>query len=58
MKTEVKIYHLGNNVYQIEVGKKAIVIPAKNEAEAIKKACRYLPINCNELIITTSSKGK
>ncbi|GAB6045466.1 hypothetical protein JCM11957_10640 [Caminibacter profundus] len=58
MKTEIKIYHLGENVYQIEAGKKAIVLPAKNEAEAIKKACRYFSINCNELIVTTSSKGK
>ena len=58
MKAEVKIYHLGENLYQIDTGKKAIVIPAKNKAEAIKKACRYLPINCNEITHITSSKGK
>jgi len=47
---EVKVIKIHTGIYQIEAGKKAIVIPAKSEAEAIKKACRYLPINCNEII--------
>jgi len=58
MKTEVKIYYLGNNIYQVEAELEAIVLKAKNEAEAIKKACRYLPINCNEIAHITSAKGK
>ena len=47
--SEIKVINLENGTYQIEAGKKAVVIPAKSRQEAIKKACRYLPINCNEL---------
>jgi len=47
--SEVKVIKLSDTAYQVEAGKKAIVIPAKTKQEALKKACRYLPINCNEL---------
>jgi len=51
MKTnEIKVIRLSIGVYQIEAGRKAIVIPAKSKSEAIKKACRYLGIHCNEII--------
>ena len=46
--SELKIIKLEKDIYQIEAGKKAVVIPAKSREEAIKKACK-LPINCNEL---------
>ena len=41
---EVKVFKLDNNLYQVEVGKRALVTSAKNELEALKKACKYLPI--------------
>jgi len=44
----LKIIELREGIYQIEAGKKAIVIPAKSKSEAIKKACKYLGINCNK----------
>jgi len=47
--SELKIIKLEKGIYQIEAGRKAVVIPAKSRQEAIKKACKYLPINCNEL---------
>ena len=47
--SELKIIKLEKGIYQIEAGRKAVVIPAKSRQEAIKKACQYLPINCNEL---------
>ena len=50
---EVKIYKLDNGLYQIEAGKKAIVLPAKSKSEALKKACRYLPIDCNKIALQT-----
>ena len=53
---EVKIHKLSNNLYQVEAGKKAVVISAKTKKEALKKACRYLGINCNEIISKSSSK--
>ena len=43
------ILKIDNNLYQVEAGKKAIVIPAKSPQEALKKACKYLRINCNEI---------
>ena len=46
--SEVKVIKLSDTAYQIEAGKKAIVIPAKSPQEALKKACRYLGIHCNE----------
>jgi len=51
MKTnEIKVIRLSIGVYQIEAGRKAIVIPAKSKSEAVKKACKYLGIYCNEII--------
>ena len=50
---EVKIYKLDNDLYQIEAGKKAIVLAAKSRPEALKKACRYLPIDCNKIALQT-----
>ena len=51
---EVKIYKLDNGLYQVEAGKKAIVLPAKSKSEALKKACRYLPpIDCNKIALQT-----
>ena len=47
--SEVKVIKLSDTAYQVEAGRKAIVIPAKTKQEALKKACKYLPINCNEL---------
>jgi len=44
----LKIIKLRESIYQIEAGRKAIVIPAKSLSEAIKKACMYLGINCNK----------
>jgi len=50
MKTnKVKIIKLSFGVYQVEAEKKAIVIPAKSKEEALKIACKYLSINCNEI---------
>ncbi|GAB6044828.1 hypothetical protein JCM11957_04260 [Caminibacter profundus] len=53
----VKVIKLHLGIYQIEAGNKAIVLPAKNELEAIKKACRFLGINYNEIIATSSLKA-
>jgi len=50
---EVKIYKLDNGLYQIEAGRKAVVLAAKSRSEAIKKACRYLPIECNKIALQT-----
>jgi len=47
--SELKIIKVEKGIYQVEAGKKAVVIPAKSREEAIKKACKYLPLNCNEL---------
>jgi len=44
----LKIIELREGIYQIEAGRKAIVIPAKSKSEAIKKACKYLGIHCNK----------
>jgi len=41
-KIELKTFELQKGIYQIEKGKKAIILPAKSLAEAIKKASRYL----------------
>ena len=57
MKKELKIFELSKGIYQIEAGRKAIVIPAKSRQEAIKKACKYLSINCNEIIAKSSLKA-
>ena len=53
---EIKIIKLENGVYQIEAGKKAVVISAKTKKEALKKACKCLSINYNEIIAKSSSK--
>ena len=58
MKNEVTISKIANDVYQVEAGKKAIVIPAKNHQEAFKKACKYLRINCNEISLKSILKAK
>jgi glutamate/tyrosine decarboxylase-like PLP-dependent enzyme len=58
MKNEVAISKIANDVYQVETGKKAIVIPAKSHQEAFKKACKYLPINCNEISLKSTLKAK
>lgn len=55
---EVKVFELSKGIYQIEAGRKAIVIPAKSRQEAIKKACKYLSINCNEIIAKSSLKAQ
>jgi hypothetical protein len=52
-KMELKTFELQKGIYQIEKGKKAIVLPAKSLTEAIKKASRYLGLKlyqkaCNE----------
>jgi len=47
----LKVYVLKKGIYQVEAGKKAIVSPAKSRLEAIKKACKYLSINCNKIIV-------
>jgi len=58
MKTnEIKVIKLSFRLYQVEAGRKAIVIPAKNKSEAIKKACRYLGIHCNKIIANSSLKA-
>ena len=57
MKREIKIIQISKGLYQIEAGRKAIVIPAKTKQEALKKACKYLPINCNEIITKSSLKA-
>ena len=54
---EIKIIKLENGVYQIEAGKKAVVIPAHTRKEAIKKACKYLRINCNKIIAKSFLKA-
>ena len=58
MKKEVKIIEISKGIYQIEAGRKAVVIPAKSRDEALKKACKYLSINCNEIIAKSSLKAK
>ena len=55
---ELKVYQLEKGIYQVEAGKKAIVIPAKSREEAVKKACKYLSLNCNKIITKTSLKAK
>ncbi len=55
--SEVKVIILEKGIYQVEAGKKAVVISAKTKKEALKKACRYLGINCNEIISKSSSKA-
>ena len=57
MKREIKIIQISKGIYQIEAGRKAIVIPAKSRQEALKKACRYLGIHCNEIITKSSLKA-
>ena len=54
---EMKIFELSKGIYQIEAGRKAIVIPAKSRQEALNKACKYLSINCNEIITKSSLKA-
>ena len=49
MKREIKIIEISKGIYQIEAGRKAVVIPAKSPQEALKQACRYLGIHCNEI---------
>ena len=55
---ELKVYQLEKGIYQVEAGRKAVVIPAKSRQEAIKKACKYLSINYNEIIAKSSLKAK
>ena len=57
MKKELKVFELSKGTYQIEAGKKAIVIPAKSRLNALKRACKYLSINCNEIIAKSSLKA-
>ncbi len=57
MKREIKIFEISKGIYQIEAGRKAVVIPAKSRLEALKKACRYLGIYCNEIIAKFSLKA-
>jgi hypothetical protein len=46
---KIKIIEICKNVYQIEAGKRAIVLPAKSVNMALKKACKFLDINCEML---------
>jgi len=55
---DLKVIKLNKDIYQIEAGRKAVVIPAKSRQEALKKACKYLSINCNEIIAKSSLKAK
>ena len=55
---ELKVYEIEKGIYQVEAGRKAVVIPAKSRDEALKKACKYLSINCNEIIAKSSLKAK
>jgi hypothetical protein len=48
---KIKIIKLSQNIFQIEVGKKAVVTKALNPFEALKNACKYLGISCNKLIL-------
>jgi hypothetical protein len=48
---KLKIKKVTLNVYQIEMGKRAVVIKALNISEALKLACKYLSINCNQHFI-------
>ena len=57
MKKYIKIIEISKGIYQIEAGRRAIVIPAKSRQEALKKACRYLSINYNEIITKSSLKA-
>ena len=57
MKREIKIFEISKGIYQIEAGRKAVVIPAKSHQEALKKACKYLGIYCNEIIAKSSLKA-
>ncbi|WP_456488905.1 hypothetical protein [Caminibacter pacificus] len=45
---ELKIHKLGKNIYQTQKGALGVVIVAKNETEALNKACKYLGIQCNK----------
>jgi len=56
--SELKVIKLEKGIYQVEAGRKAVVIPAKSRFDAIKKACKYLSINCNEIIAKSSLKAK
>jgi hypothetical protein len=47
---DLKVIEINPNVYQIEAGKRAVVIKAKSPSEALKLACRYLGISCNKNI--------
>jgi len=53
---ELKVYEIEKGIYQVEAGRKAVVIPAKSRDEALKKACKYL--YCNEIITKSSLKAK
>jgi hypothetical protein len=52
---DLKVIEINENVYQIEAGKKAVVIKAKSPSEALKLACRYLGINCNKNALNLSN---
>jgi hypothetical protein len=47
----LKVHQLSKNIYQIQKGALGVVIAAKSEAEALKKACKYLGIQCNKNVI-------
>jgi hypothetical protein len=51
----IKIIEINPNIYQIEAGKRAVVIKAKSPSEALKLACRYLGINCNKNALNLSN---
>jgi hypothetical protein len=48
---DLKVIKINESTYQIEAGKKAVVIKALNLSEALKTACRYLGINCNKNVL-------
>lgn len=42
---DLKVIKINESTYQIEAGKKAVVIRALSPSEALKIACRFLGIN-------------
>jgi hypothetical protein len=48
---DLKIIGINENTFQIEAGKKAVVIRALSHSEALKITCRYLGINCDKHLL-------
>jgi len=43
---DLKVFEIREGIYQVEAGKKAIVLPAKSLSDALKLACRYCRSIC------------